>query len=346
MADMDNWLLALGASQSFTLSHLTTGITNISIVESNGNTYMRCTLTTGGQVDLLLKNLLTNEKFNWVTEHYDKLSYNTVTKNLEYDGIPIGASITEDIKATVACGAVKVNDVIKSGMSLTEFAKKLLLQELAPRVTINSTEPYANTYYERGISISPTLTIIVDKVNATDSDIKNITLTSSPVDSSFDMVNNAPNANTNTITKTVTMSNNASFTAKGTNAINKVGSKTASFVFVDPIYYGSIPETIDITNVTESDVVSGIKYLLKVDSTHNTINDKLTVPMEKLYIAYPKAFGDLKSIKDVANGFELITGFDKCEIDVTMVDGLVVTYNCYIANMRSTVVDFEIDYKW
>ena len=34
-----------------------------------------------------LKNLLTNEKYNWVTEHYDKLTYNTTTGNLEYDGV-------------------------------------------------------------------------------------------------------------------------------------------------------------------------------------------------------------------------------------------------------------------
>ena len=345
-----NFLLSYGMARTFALQHLTTGITNTSVVENNGKTYLRCTLTTGGHVDLELKNLLTDDKYNWVTQHYDKLTYNTTTGNLEYDGVPIGASITEDIKATVACGAVKVGDVIPTGMSLTEFAKKLLLQELAPKVTITSTDPYANTYYERGIAINPTLTIKVEKVNPTDADIKNITLTSTPTDSTFDMVDNTPNVSSNTITKVVTMSDTTSFTVKGTNVIDKVGSKTATFTFVDPIYYGSLPQTLDVTTVTETDVLGGIKELLLVDTTNGNLTNKMsktmTVSMEKIYIAYPKSYGALKSIKDVANGFELLTGFEQCEIDVTTVDGTVVTYYCYMGVVRSNVTDFATNFVW
>ena len=81
-----NFLLSYGMARTFALQHLSTGVTNISIVENNGKTYMRCALTTGGHVDLELKNLLTNDKYNWVTEHYDKLTYNQDSGNLEYDG--------------------------------------------------------------------------------------------------------------------------------------------------------------------------------------------------------------------------------------------------------------------
>ena len=56
--DKDNWILGLAGGINFALQHLTTGITNISIVENNGKTYMRCALTTGGHVDLVLKSEL------------------------------------------------------------------------------------------------------------------------------------------------------------------------------------------------------------------------------------------------------------------------------------------------
>ena len=72
----------------------------------------------------------------------------------------------------------------------------------------------------------------------------------------------------------------------------------------------------------------------------------ITAVMEKIYIAYPKSYGALKSIKDVANGFELLTGFEQCEIDVTMVDGTIVTNYCYMGVVRSNVTDLDIDLAW
>ena len=163
-------------------------------------------------------------------------------------------------------------------------------------------------------------------------------------------MDNTPNVSSNTITKVVTMSDTTSFTVKGTNVIDKVGSKTATFTFVDPIYYGSLPQTLDVTTVTETDVLGGIKELLLVDTTNANLTNKMsktmTVSMEKIYIAYPKSYGDLKSIKDVANGFELLTGFEHGEIDVTMVDGTIVTYYCYMGVVKSNVTDFTTDFVW
>lgn len=348
MAKQCDWVIGMAAAMNYAGKLFTTAIDKIIVVQNPAGKYVfRCIFldTSIPPVDLEIPNLLSNEMYAWVVEHHDKLLYNAVTDQLEYDGKPIESVITEEIVATVACGAVKVGDKVKQNTSLTEFAKQLLLQELAPKVTITSDLDYANTCYERGVDISPTLTITVSKVNADDSDIKNITLTSSPADATFDMANNSPNPNTNTIVKTVTLSETTSYTAKATNMIDKVGSKTAKFIFVDPIYYGGLDETLTIDTVTEADILTGEKELINIPN-EKEMTQILTINMKKIYIAYPQAFGELKGIKDVANGFELITGFEKGEIDITTVDGTVVPYYCYIGVVRSNVTDFETDFKW
>lgn len=348
MAKQCDWVIGMAAAMNYAGKLFTTAIDKIEVVQNAADKYVfRCTFldTSIPPVDLEIPNILSNEMYAWVVEHHDKLLYNAVTDQLEYDGKPIESVITEDIVATVACGAVKVGDKVKKNTSLTDFAKQLLLQELAPKVAITSNLDYANTCYERGVDISPTLTITASKVNADDSDIKNITLTSSPADATFDMVNNSPNPNTNTIVKTVTLSETTSYTAKATNMIDKVGSKTAKFIFVDPIYYGGLDETLTVDTVTEADILTGEKELINIPN-EKEMTQILTINMKKIYIAYPKAFGELKGIKDVANGFELISGFEKGEIDIEMADGTVVPYYCYMGVVRSNVTDFETDFKW
>ena len=348
MVKQCDWIVGMAAAMNYAGKLFTTAIDRIEVVQNSANKYVfRCTFLDASipPVDLEIPNILSNEMYAWVVEHHDKLLYNAVTDQLEYDGKPIESIITEEIVSSVNCGAIKTGDRITQGSTLTDFAKKLLLQELAPRVTITSDLDYTDTVYERGIEINPTLTISATKVNADDSDIKNITLTSSPADATFDMVNNSPNPNTNTIVKTVTLSETTSYTAKATNMIDKVGSKTAKFIFVDPIYYGGLDETLTVDTVTEADILTGEKELINIPN-EKEMTQILTINMKKIYIAYPQAFGELKGIKDVANGFELITGFEKGEIDITTVDGTVVPYYCYIGMVRSNVTDFETDFKW
>ena len=65
-----------------------------------------------------------------------------------------------------------------------------------------------------------------------------------------------------------------------------------------------------------------------------------------MFICYPSEYGDLTSIKDVNNGFQLITGFKKKEIDMTMTDGTIVKYNLWLADVRSRITNFPIDFTW
>lgn len=293
-----------------------------------------------------IKHLVTDIQSITVSPDGKSLIFTTVSGHTFTVAIPSDSVLTEAIKATVDCGAVSANETVAKGLNLTEFAKRILQRDLAPRITITSTES-DSLVYERGVSINPTLTIKVDKVNTTDADIKTITLSSTPADTTFDGSVANVNPNSNTLTKNVTMSKTQTYKVTATNVSNRTANKSIKFTFVNPTYYGSLPDALTIGTVTESDVITGTKELIDISNLKNkTDQEKLTVNMEKIFICYPAEYGNLTGIKDVTNGFQLLTGFKSKEINMTMVDGLVVKYKLYLADLRSKVTDFPIDFTW
>ena len=286
---------------------------------------------------------------------YDDIIYNPTTGCIEYhmtDGtvfevpLPDGGATQESITSTVTCGAVSVNDVVPKNTNLTEFAKKLLVKDLAPKITITSTKDNSKVY-ERGVVITPSLTVTVEKIQTTDGDIKEVILSSNPTDANFNMTDNAPNPTINTYTKSITISDTIEYAVQATNTKNRVGNKKYKYVFVNPTFYGVLPESFNETNVTQTDVETGTKDLLDIASLPNKeLELKLTANFEKFFICYDSKYGELTSIKDVTNGFELISGCSKFNINITTVDGTVVNYYCYIAGTRGAYTDMPILFKW
>ena len=280
------------------------------------------------------------------------IQYNPTTKCFDYimtDGtvisvpVPDGALTEEDVKSTVNCGAVSIGDIVPRDTNITELTKKLLVKDLAPQITITST--IDNTInYERGVAISPSLTIKVDKIQVTDGDINSVTLTSTPADTNFDMVDNTPDATTNTYTKATTISKTVEYSVTATNTKNRTGNKKFKYTFVNPTYYGVLAETFDETNTTETDIKSGTKGLLDWEKSPK-FKPSLTADREKFFICYEASLGELTSIKDTVNGFELISGCAKFNVDITTVDGTVVPYYCYIASTRGAFEDMPIEFS-
>ena len=280
------------------------------------------------------------------------IQYNPTTKCFDYimtDGtvisvpVPDGALTEEDVKSTVNCGAVSIGDIVPRDTNITELTKKLLVKDLAPQITITST--IDNTInYERGVAISPSLTIKVDKIQVTDGDINKVTLTSTPADTGFDMVDNSPNSTTNTYTKATTISKTVEYSVTATNTKDRTGNKKFKYTFVNPTYYGVLAETFDETNTTETDIKSGTKGLLDWEKSPK-FKPSLTANKEKFFICYEASLGELTSIKDTVNGFELISGCVKFNVDITTVDGTVVPYYCYIAGTRGTYEDMPIEFS-
>ena len=256
------------------------------------------------------------------------------------------SGLSKDITSTVATGAIAVGQKLPKDSTLTYCMEKLLVKDLAPSVTISTTVP--NTVlYEKGIAITPTLTVKVTKSQTTDGDINKITLSSSPNDANYDEVNNSPNASTNTITKSTSISNTTTYSATATNTKSKTGSKTFKYTFVNPTYYGVIPETLDETSLDEATIKSKTKELIDIANLSGKKDREVfTATKEKFFFCYDALYGNLTSIKDVANSIELITGCTGFDIDLTVADGSTVKYRCYIANDRGSYENASIDFTW
>ena len=289
---------------------------------------------------------MTQEQLDWLIDMSSKLKENTTTGKLEFNGEPIESLITENIKSTVNCGAVSIGDVINNGTNLTEFAKKLLIKDVAPLVTITS-DIDETKVYEKGVTITPTLTVVAKKLNTGDNDITKVTLQATPSDTNYDYVDNTPNVNTNTYIKNTSISSTTSYKASAINTKNLTGSKTLKFTFVNPIYIGSVAETLNETSVTESDIKAGCtKILADITLTNPSYTETMTVNMKKIIIAYDKSIGTLKEIIDVANNMNTISAFNKFDVNVTTIDNSIVTYECFIGKVRSNVKNMDMKFVW
>lgn len=106
-----------------------------------------------------------------------------------------------------------------------------------------------------------------------------------------------------------TISDTKTFTLSVTDSKNNIRSSSITFTFVYPFYYGTFTNSL-----TEADIKNEVKLVeLKNNKTLTlTYNDM------KVFYAYPKAYGELKSIKD-GNGFEYLNDFNKEEMNINSI---------------------------
>ena len=131
---------------------------------------------------------------------------------------------------------------------------------------------------------------------------------------------------------------NKQLTAKVTDASNKVVSaNTGAFSFVYPYYVGIVAEDA----VIDEALVKGLEK--KVEAKGNkTI--AYTCNNERMVFAYPKAYGNLKSVID-PNNFDVTGTFTKQEVSITGLDGTAQAYYVYV-NGASTVSNFNMKFNY
>lgn len=113
------------------------------------------------------------------------------------------------------------------------------------------------------------------------------------------------------------------------NAAYDGGTKGASYTlkFVNPKYLQIVAADF---SPTAANVAAAGELTDSLNESRGYTRDGITLANQKVMYAYPKAFGDLTSIKD-ANGFDGLGGFTKSVIAINGED-----YNVYVQNVAAT----------
>ena len=126
----------------------------------------------------------------------------------------------------------------------------------------------------------------------------------------------------------------------GTNSKSETFSKEYPITFYSPIYYGAGAAGLD---------VAGVQQLTKRIAAEGNFSALITTTLNKVYIAYPAAYGDLASIKD-RNQFDYIGDFTKTVRSFTnngtYYKGVTMDYNVYEYNNVTSLTDYRFYFNF
>ena len=309
------------------------GISDIKL-DTTTNKHWIVTTTAGDTFRVAIPNSVNNPIF------LNKLGWDDVENCLTYDGELIKADsvTTADIVSNVTCGAIKPNSRVKSGSSLQSCMEQLLVEAVAPSVSISaviSDGQTATTVREKGVPVNAT------SINATvtkkTSDIKSVVWSGGIVHTE-----SSPSTSTKTYTQSKTgIKETTTFTVTATDMDGRVGKNSLTLTFVDAMRKLIIDGNKTIDVVTEDDILACDKLL----KTKATFTESYTVDGLKIGLAYPSSYGNLKQIVDVANNSNIISGFKTTTMNITTESG-VVEYNIYLGGSNSVVDNCQIKYVW
>lgn len=253
------------------------------------------------------------------------------------DGERIGSK-TCDFKTSITVGALPSGTVLDK-VDPADVLEQILVMKNPPSILFTSSVSSTNTY-EIGSDTDIELDIKVVKQSY---DLANVNITSTPSLAQFTKNVNVSTSPYN-YSGSMTINNTQTIIVKATDVEGLVSTNSIKYNFVYPSYlgYGEAIDTIDV--IEEADVIAGMKLVRAKTAltTKLNTNNILLKPM----FSYPKSFGELKSILDVKNGFEMIDNYDKKEIDIECLNGTTQTYYCYMQKTQAILTNFEIKFSW
>lgn len=230
-------------------------------------------------------------------------------------------SYTNTTPTPIAVGGIAKGTTFEN-KSMSEMFNALLYPYVAPsNLVLNASE--MNGVFESGTTVTlSSVSWSFNKNSGTPSRLvlkilgeTDITIASGSVATS----------GTYRLSKSITASTSAHLVLtyeKGT-----INSNTVYATFVYPYYYGVGAVGTDPETLTKLVQSKGSKTL------------SFSPNKQHIIFAYPKSYGDLKSIKD-SNGFENINGFTKTE------GGSKVPYLIYTSNEASTNTNFKLTFSY
>lgn len=255
--------------------------------------------------------------YECVSDGETPATYSWVAKSVQEEAF--SAAVTSNLDV----GAIPSGTTIPVGTTLTEFAQKLLIAEIAPTITFTAS---GSGVKEEGTTVTPTLSLtITDNGTGTPVSIKfydgsTLLDTQSYVDG------------TNNYTYTMTPVT-ATTTVKGVLEYKKSDNtdgtveKSASYTFVMASYYGAVT-----TAPTDK---AGIIALTKNVKNTKALTATFNLSNQRACYCYPASFGNITSAKD-SNGFEYISGYTKTTVSVDGTD-----YNVYTQTDPVTATGFK-----
>ena len=275
----------------------------------------------------------------------NKLGWNMTEQCLTYDGNDIAGSNTgdvaleQDVSSGLTIGGIAQGEVLPTGLTFTDFVRKLLsATPSAPSVKFVATISDGlglDAIREKGspVDIYSISAIVTRGAN----DIASVTW-SGAINATVS------NPSVGSATYSQTLMNVSDNTTIKVTVIDASGARCEEEVeieFVDAIKIYTVADGIDVTNVTEADLIEN-QVVLK-PKEENIV--PITLVGEKMSIAYPVDYGELTEITDVVNNINMLGMFEKTTINITTPHGLE-PYYVYIALIPSYVTDMDVRYNW
>lgn len=246
------------------------------------------------------------------------------------------ADLTEDITSNTTCGAAPANTFFPKGMSFTDFAKTILIKEIAPSINVTATN--SGVYVVNTQIGGTTINLKINSLGTSTPTSIEFYIDGALIDTQaytagkMNYSTDYSTVITSATPKTVTATAKLIYNKSDGNTTNVLGNKT--IVFVYPSFSGVT--SLDSTTITEADIKAMTK--LALTSKFYTASG-ITMSNQRTIFVYPQTYGNLTSIKD-ANNFEYLQSYDKTTITI---DGVIC--NAYTLHDPVTVTNFKQIYN-
>jgi hypothetical protein len=255
------------------------------------------------------------------------LDVSSLENPLWKDLVPVSSSV----------GGIDPGDIIDLDSNSIEILERILYDYVPP--SLNYTAIPEPGTYEKYLPF-PEVRVIGDFNNNPFQKVKisNVKLSSSlgynigEIDfqdvsrGNFAFVDNNLNSNFEDVTYTLEMSN----LVNGQYMDPVI--KTFDYTYINPFYFGMVSNSVTIDNIYYTDIINSNKLL--VSKKDNIIDYDVSsnfVPVKFLY-AFDESYGNLKTIWDVKNNFNVTNSFDTKIIPIRLDSGEIVNYRVYLKN--------------